>query len=707
VPRQQWTRTNYNGRPKITNPRTNKKSRRFTLSQAESIERAVINTIETLRHLPKKSVRNNTTKTATTKYLNIPNIRDCNAALAAFGDAGDLLRALRLFGKLRKAAAYCHALSPTLVTYSTLMSRANNVHRPSVAIRLFRLMQLAAELEPDTRACNILLHAYAQLARLDKAKALVLQMKQQQPATTTQTTNQTYTATDSSPSLDSSIKLYTNCWPNLVTFNTLLDCAAKAGDLQAALDAKQDMEQLRIRPDQRTYTSLLQVADSSALALELLNEMQSRGIAPNGMTYSAYIDASCRHGRNNTTDLALQGLRRMLRQKAQQNGVMSNEVGAWTAAIHALGRAGRCETALKLFASMQKFGCAPNTITCGCLTDSLLRAGRTMETLEVLRYMKSHGLVPSEVMYTSLITRAESLVQLEKNKFQRENKNTAFEKQAGTAKAIDVYTELMQSLVDAGRPETTTTVHTTNKKTMEVVNDDDPDNTLLLKVFLVFQEMKNVGAEPDLACFNALLRACARAGDVIRAHDVIAQICVAGLDPNDTSWRQLIAAGAKAGKSQIAVASWKQGIAYQKYNRNADEPARRWTPSVDAFGTLISAYLREGANAKPEDKARLYNGAIDVYEKLLLGDESMGFDRLDLNAVLDNQKTMLTILQAFTHLYDQTFDENKLREISSMACSILDLDCFIDIQPGRLAWDAYQALLKIQSWKDGEKLLKP
>lgn len=37
--------------------------------------------------------------------LLFPTIRECNTALATFGDEGDLLRALRLFGKMRKAAA--------------------------------------------------------------------------------------------------------------------------------------------------------------------------------------------------------------------------------------------------------------------------------------------------------------------------------------------------------------------------------------------------------------------------------------------------------------------------------------------------------------------------------------------------------------------------------------------------------------------------
>lgn len=82
--------------------------------------------------------------------LQFPGIRECNSALASFGDGSDLLRALRLYFKMRKAAALSELYparkwqpvpKPTLVTFSTMMSRAVYVGKPLVAIRLWNVMR--------------------------------------------------------------------------------------------------------------------------------------------------------------------------------------------------------------------------------------------------------------------------------------------------------------------------------------------------------------------------------------------------------------------------------------------------------------------------------------------------------------------------------------------------------------------------------------
>jgi pentatricopeptide repeat protein len=293
-------------------------------------------------------------------------------------------------------------------------------------------------LVPDVKAANILMNAHAKLANVEEAFDLMRQMKYGNgtdvPATR----------------------------PNIVTYNTLLDACHKAGELDAALQAKEQLDQSGIEPDARTYTNLIATvarkpssasgANDPSPAFGFLNEMTSRNIRPNGMTYSALIDVC---GRCRRPDLALQGLRIMLRQKAAEgdNGrLLPNEVGAWTAAIDACGKSGRIQTARRLFHFMSKFGVRPNTITCGCLTDCLLKNGRTAETLEVLRYMKREGIVPSEVMYTSLMTSAEKLVQIENQSPSVEKGDTS--DVDDSTKAIEVYTELMMSLMQGNNKAT-------------------------------------------------------------------------------------------------------------------------------------------------------------------------------------------------------------------------------------------------------------
>jgi pentatricopeptide repeat protein len=514
--------------------------------------------------------------------------------------------------------------------------------------------------------------------------------------------------------------------PNLVTFNTLLNCCHKAGDLDAALETKLEMETAGLGADQRTYTSLIATVarqpsqsagqNDPTLAFQFLQEMRDKGIRPNGMTYSALIDVC---GRCQRSDLALKGLRSLLRQKAQEQiernitdktaYTLPNEVGAWTAAINACGKAGRLESALKLFDAMPNFGVQPNTVTCGCLTDSLLRAGRTAETLDVLRYMKQKGIAPSEVMYTSLMTRAERLVQTENQQQQKRyqhrtsrdiEEDALCTEEAGDTKAIEVYTALMKSLVDRGDSSAATVGYKEKKPFKEVRSEDS--NTLLLKVFLVFQEMKTAGANPDLACYNALLKACARAGDVKHAQDVLAQMQGAGLDPNDSSWREMIRAAGKLQRSDLAESIWKDALAYSSSNvRMANTPQTQWKPSIESLAAFMSVYLREASkhNLDASEKRRLSEQVVTLYENALYGNILMGMHRIDLNQLLDSQRTMMLILQGIVSLEGlRCCDEKRQRELRAMATAILQLDCFEGMESQRLVWASYQALEKAKQW---------
>ena len=612
-----------------------------------------------------------------------PSVRSCNTALATFGDSGDYLRALRLFLKMKKCSghmirrqqqhdgdvdvdAMVIVPAPTLVTYSTMMSRALTIGNPHVALRLWNLMKLQADffstiptstsaihrqtkntfgsnsIVPDVKAANILLNVYAKLADVDSAWYILDQMIHGNGTDVPKLT------------------------PNLVTYNTLLDACAKARDLDAALCAKERLVQSGLRPDARTFTTLISTvartksqtsgAHDVTLAFAWLQEMIQEEIVPNGKTYSALIDACGRAGR---PDLALKGLRTMLRQKHK----VLNEVGAWTAAINVLGRAGRMDTAMRLFYTMPKFDVQPNTVTCGCLADCLLRTGKIAETLDVLRYMKRVGIAPNEVIYTSLMSSAERLVKMErKNSILLDETRLD---QGGDTKAIEVYTELMKVLME-----------TTD-------SGSDDSNTLLMKVFLVFQEMKTVGAQPDLACYNALLRACAREGDLDRAQQVMRRLQEEGLHPNDKSWRELVRAAAKMRRSDLAEAVWEMGRNYKGKGKHRENSmgSMVWKPTVESFGALVNAYLRESHVVEyDEGKRVLLKKIIVIYRNVLTGSEGRYVDRLDL---MENCSVMLMILQAVVALEKMEVVEKHKMVLRHLGTTIAALEGVERLQVGK------------------------
>jgi pentatricopeptide repeat protein len=853
------------------------KNTALLLREAERVEQQVSTALESLRAMAvnvmssqqkqKGHNNKNTTTTTTsssstvTNVILFPTVRECNAALATFGDDEneDLLRALRLFGKMRKAAALklqIHESShgqawmplipcPTLVTYSTLMSRAVRASKPRVALRLWDLMKKPTStstsssdttslvITPDVKAVNILMNCFAKLGDLDKARQLLEEMKQ-----TTLAPSSSIGADDASSSPSSSngasksrsqhsstlLLLLQSptvpVRPNLVTYNTFLNACQLAGDLDAALAAKQDLELAGIRPDATTYTTLIATVARKksctfgerdpSLAFILLDEMKHRSrraidgssddrLAPNGKTYSALIDACGRCGRS---DLALQGLRIMLRetsrltkqfQKEQQQQhinnnkqvrfALQNEVGAWTAAINACGKAGRIRTAMRLFYAMPKLGCEPNAVTCGCLTDSLLRAGHVDDALQVLRYMKQKGIVPSEVMYTSLMTRADRLVQME-NKKQQQQPSIWYQQEdysitnhhpstAADTKAISVYTELMRSLMDGSRLSSKPPVSSKSdamtgnnsrnwQQQQRQLKDDTTDHdaqSLLLKVFLVFQQMKASGAEPDLQCYNALLRACARAGDLRRGLHVLQEMMQGnnssmkgnsystragsgrGLQPNDRSWRELLRA-ARTGDQAVAV--WKLGLGYhERHTRQhqygqsspsssdasfgrsgsstSDVKASKWKPSAASFAALVAAHLQEAdsltssssnSTVDNQQKRVMYARVVALYDGVLRGTNTkLGLDRMDHGLeLLDDQRAMMLILRAIVSLDDLFLDDlqgtvvvnnEERRKLRIRATSILQLECFQEIMQS--SSQQRRRLLRLASYRAVEK----
>jgi len=736
--------------------------------KAETIEQKVNLALQALQEAMALQQQQGTAngKTSLVSDVLFPSVRECNSALAAFGDGGDLKRALRLFMKMRKAALLKQHLdetlgwscwpvpTPTLVTYSTIMSRANRMGKPRVALRMWKLMQKSPDffiasstlldskdhhhknhnppksiplrlgpdsIIPDIKAANILMNTYAKLADVESARDLLNQMR-------------FGNGTD-----------VPRMAPNLITYNTFLDSCHKASDLDAALQAMEQLQAAGQIPDAWSYTSLIATvarkpstasgANDPSLAFTFLEEMKARNIQPNGMTYSALIDVC---GRCKRCDLALQGLRMMLRQKmAEQEALantpsssnkykgkpekysLSNEVGAWTAAINALGKEGRIQAAVKLFFSMPNFGVKPNAVTCGCLTDSLLKHGRTADTLQVLRYMEENDIAPSEVMYTSLMSSAENLAQLEnKNEWLTKSINdeingvgSGISQHATSCSAIEVYTVLMKSLTEDAKRGV--------KREMSRTEVQEANAHSLMKVFLVFQEMKEAGAQPDLACYNALLRACARVGDISRAQSVLRQLQEVHLEPNDTTWRQLIRAAGNARRADIVLSTWKMAMDYsydiELGTFSYQIRSSQWTPSINSFSSMISALMKI-ASSDPTlsnlDKQHLYKKVVLMYVKIVSGnkDDELGMHRVDAGELVEDWRAMMLVLQAAVSLdHLTTTDASRDTEVGEqsklryLAIRILGLDVMDGIsQKQRLSRSAHRSLSIAQSWRDGE-----
>jgi len=696
-----------------------------------------------------------------------PSVRQCNAALATFGDSNDFRRALKLFTQMKKSASLVSRMStstygkqsttessddtttanhptihsidlvldppkPNLVTYSTLMSRAVSLGKPRVALRLWNLMRnqpnfytnvlsrkerdvdisgdtktelTAMELlqkendiiVPDSIFCNTLMNAYAKLGKHEEARSILNAMLGLKGV-----------------SCHEGIPITP---PTIYTYNTLADACKTAGELGAALEVLELMSaHADISPDARTYTILISTVarkkmnDKEArdirsgglydpdMAFALLNRMINEDIVPNGVTYCALIDVCARCSR---CDLALNGLRLMLKQKSAsslENNVRNvpmyhqqtlfNEVGAWTACINACGKTGRVDTAIRLFRTMQQVNVKPNAVTCGCLSDCLLKATpiRLTETLEVLQYMKKEELPPSPVMYTSLMGIALSLAEKEnKNVIRKDglqvqiidNLDTSapsdIEEDSKTSDAIVLYTELMRCLVLDGN------------------NDED----VLFQVFLVFQEMRSVGAKPDLACYNSLLKACILSGDTDKTKDVIRRMAADDIEPNSNTLRSTLKAARKSKRSDIADAIWNYAVRYKK-KKDAASPFK---PRISDVELLLRVYLSELRSTTSHEERCLINKKImNLYEGIVNRSEDRGLHHLSVSDIEDNQDFMLAVLRAAVsnELHAPTKEEKI--HAKELACDIAGMEMFQYRFPQHVDRASKKALQLAQDW---------
>ena len=692
------------------------------MKEAQLVEKLLLDALEKVKKIGKRKK-----ESVLPPAKLFPHIRQCNAALATFGDSGDFTRALRLFTQMRKSASlfytegenrplehHSRSLSsinliivppkPTLVTYSTLMSRAISLQKPRVALRLWRLLQtqpnfytnvisqkrrggrtgntssfmdsssLRSAIVPDVIFCNTLMNAYAKMGDYRAAKAILNSML----------------GAKGVPTHEGIPKVQ----PTAVTYNTLADACKVAGELGAALDVPELMisqseatGNKKLLPDLRTYTTLISTVARKSIdkqetrdirsggekdpdmAFALLNRMIHEGIIPNGVTYSALIDV-CR--RCNRVDMALNGLRTMLKQKAEANLASSNdttrhiyhhkplqnEAGAWTAAINACGKSGRTDTAIRLFGTMQKVGVKPSSWTCACLSDCLLKSTpiRIKELEEVLQYMKVAGLVPSEVMYTSLMGVALELSQ----------KETRITKDGLQVQLIDNLS------IDSG--DTTTEATFLFKQLMRSILMQKTDNNedMLLKVFLVFQEMKNVGMLPDVAMYNSLLRACAVTGNIERAQSVLRRMEMDGIVPNRGTLKEAVTLAKNAKRSEFALLVWEA-----MHKKTTDTVPLKPKVSVEMMSDLMNSYVIDlQQTSNHDERTVIHREMMNLYEGFISRLEQESELNVTLQEIASNLTFLLAALKAAVscEYHSEAVEEkNRSREL---ACDIVSFEIF-------------------------------
>ncbi len=521
---------------------------------------------------------------------------ECNQLIRVLGDRGHLREARDVFGLMVGAG-----LSPTQVTYGTLVARAGAWRQPKLAVTFYRDM-LRRGISPDTQTYNSLINAFAKASDVGKAYSIAGAMRRR------------------------------GVRPSLVTFNTLLDACARAGNSSLAHGTLGELEAAGLTPNERTYSIMIALCARSHVhgvddAFEWLRRMRAAGMSPNAVTYSTLINACGRSGQ----------IERAFALVAQMESVgLVPNVVTYTSLIDACAKApGRLPRALALFRQMRERGVAPNAVTCHALFSGCVQQGDVPAAREVLQHMASLKLRPSVHAYTALLARAADarssaggaqraaatdclLKQMSQAYPDVSRQPSTFRESLGsrTSPPLDGPTAATATPDSAAAAANVTPARPVRPAVSAPSSELEgasggarqdaeetstwapqpfladatrPPSDALRNVFAVFGAMRRAtGLSPDLAAFNQLINSCAKEGDVARAEGAFGEMVAAGIAPDTISYNSLIKAAAVSG--DVAAA--------EKFFGEMEQPTNHFSsytpPSERTFANLMSVQFRAG-----------------------------------------------------------------------------------------------------------------
>jgi len=337
-------------------------------------------------------------------------------------------------------------------------------------------------------------------------------------------------------------------------------------------------------------------------ALELLEEMQARGVAPDVISFNAAMSACEKEGRWRE---ALQLLARM-----QQQGTADDATGSaasdplrpdsfsYCTAISACGRGGEPLRALELLEELielpREARCEANEFCFNAAIAACARAGMADEALDLLSRMKLLGVQPARLAYNSAISACEKACQplravsllnemsskprLRPDVFSFSAAISACEKGGLTQMALDLLDRMKRQHVPPNAVTYGAAIAACGKS-------GDATRALSLlqemkgrgispgvvgfgatisacfhgdaweRALLVLEQMQREHPPvlPDLICYSAAISACAKAGKVGEVLQLLAEMRSAGVMPDVIVYQAVISSCAAAGDPASAA----------------------------------------------------------------------------------------------------------------------------------------------------------
>jgi len=596
-------------------------------------------------------------------------LREFNLLIKNLGDDGFLDQCSQVLKIMRN-----YGFNPSIITYSTLISRAATWKKIEVAEIFFR--QLVADgIKADVQAYNSLINAYTKAKDMDRALLVFNEM------------------------------VGNGVLPSVITFNSLIECSARNGNVTRAIEIIQLMKssEYNIDPNERSYSALVLAlcqGGKAKVALDLVKRMETGdknvSFKPSAVTFSALLHGL---GTEGDLDAAFEVLSYM-----KQRGLSPNVV-TMSSLIHSCGIHDKLDLAFSLYQEMlnsTKPESLPNSVTCSALVDACLKRGHVERAIEVVHDMRKLKVKLTEVTYTSLITELSRLRKLDRllgilHQVERDwdgevrgksptPSSSTFLSSTSSMSSSFSNNGVATRLTDATSTHSTVTLNTTSSTlsssrfsssltpsssanlrlwagaglqppdereeedfistkstaaTKETIptykaavmayenmkkQGQAPDEMIfknlmktmpstipytgnsydkrnadgastqhmrhderLFRLYLVFQEMRASGVQPDTAIYNTLINACATGGDIERALEAVQAMQMEGVELDVITYTSLIkACGINGGPGTIALAEEIFDAMQQRTNHFSSYTE----PTELTFQRLMQVHLR-------------------------------------------------------------------------------------------------------------------
>lgn len=423
----------------------------------------------------------------------------------------------------------------------------------------------------DVVSCNILLKGFTQRAQLQRADKLLAKM-----------------ISDGPP-------------PNLITFNTIMDCAVRA--LQAVVGNNERTAAVTSSKGGSPCGASLQFTALARRPWELLEQLSHLGLQPDRYTCSTLVKgmhlagcssveidravallqrvgpvalqcgsssgggSGCTNARlvevlfNTLLDacVTVRDLDRMgeIFQMMQEFKVGVSAVTFGTL-IKAFGQAGRLSRCHEVWEDMRNSGIKPTIVTFGCYMDACIRNEDLTGASELFEVMQRRGVRPNAVVYTSLIRGYAQAKQPRKAlELYRQMRGEGIEATCVTFNSIldvvarqlstpAVLEEVMDDMREANIEPDVVTYSILLKASCSTGN--------IKNAVSLFQQIRSHGLVFDQVAFNTLLQACSKADHVADAEEVFEEMCHLGIMPTHVTTSILVKMYGKAHMLEKAIA---------------------------------------------------------------------------------------------------------------------------------------------------------